>query len=250
MNVNVWLWLTRKRRRDANPVYSSYSAPSVYAAVSYIFFIDTSNHVTFCVHIHIHCCVYYISNVWTAAARTRLAPRFSPFRRRGRPKPKLWCVRSFVYREGCVATQHGCFVYCSLKYCSVELPVLFLFFVHCHASRYFFVSSRRVLLTRMPISPSLALIFCSRTHARIYAYTCTCTCTHVHILCAREQVRISRGFDRPGFFGFVTFVLPLILDGIFHKAFPKVFGPNTIASLQVCGRPLGNMHALRSCNHF
>jgi len=50
-----------------------------------------------------------------------------------------------------------------------------------------------------------------------------------------KQVRISRGFDRPGFFGFLTFVLPLILDGIFHKAFPKVFGPNTIASLQVCG---------------
>lgn len=46
-------------------------------------------------------------------------------------------------------------------------------------------------------------------------------------------MRISRGFDRPGVQGFATFVLPLILDGVFHKACPRVFGPNTIASLQV-----------------
>ena len=27
-------------------------------------------------------------------------------------------------------------------------------------------------------------------------------------------------------------MLPLILDGVFHKAFPKLFSPNTIAMLQ------------------
>ena len=45
---------------------------------------------------------------------------------------------------------------------------------------------------------------------------------------AEALVRISRGFDG----GFLTFVLPLILDGIFHRAFPKVFMPNTIQMLQ------------------
>lgn len=45
---------------------------------------------------------------------------------------------------------------------------------------------------------------------------------------AEALVRISQGFDG----GFLTFVLPLILDGIFHRAFPKVFMPNTIQMLQ------------------
>ena len=49
---------------------------------------------------------------------------------------------------------------------------------------------------------------------------------------ADALVRISRGFDRPGALGFLTFVLPLILDGVFHGAFPKLFAPNTIAMLQ------------------
>ena len=49
---------------------------------------------------------------------------------------------------------------------------------------------------------------------------------------ARALVRLSRGLDRPGLLGFVSFVLPIILDGIFHKALPKVFAPNTIALLQ------------------
>ena len=30
----------------------------------------------------------------------------------------------------------------------------------------------------------------------------------------------------------MSFILPIILDSIFHAKFPKVFGPNTIASLQ------------------
>ena len=45
---------------------------------------------------------------------------------------------------------------------------------------------------------------------------------------AKALVDISRGFDG----GFLTFVLPLILDGVFHKALPNVFMPNTIQMLQ------------------
>ena len=49
---------------------------------------------------------------------------------------------------------------------------------------------------------------------------------------ARALVQITRGFDRPGARGFLTFILPIILDSVFHAALPRVFGPNTIASLQ------------------
>ena len=45
---------------------------------------------------------------------------------------------------------------------------------------------------------------------------------------AKALVDISRGFDG----GFLTFVLPLILDGVFHKALPNAFMPNTIQMLQ------------------
>ena len=45
---------------------------------------------------------------------------------------------------------------------------------------------------------------------------------------SKALVDISRGLDG----GFLTFVLPLIVDGFFHKAFPKLFSPNTIAMLQ------------------
>lgn len=45
-------------------------------------------------------------------------------------------------------------------------------------------------------------------------------------------VKISRELDRPGKLGFITFVLPLILDSIFHGKFPKIFSPNTISMLQ------------------
>ena len=33
---------------------------------------------------------------------------------------------------------------------------------------------------------------------------------------AKALVKLSRGFDRPGALGFASFILPLILDGIFH----------------------------------
>jgi hypothetical protein len=49
---------------------------------------------------------------------------------------------------------------------------------------------------------------------------------------AKALVRISRELDRPGKLGFLTFVLPLILDSIFHKVAPKVFAPNVISMLQ------------------
>ena len=49
---------------------------------------------------------------------------------------------------------------------------------------------------------------------------------------AAALVRISRDLDRPGMAGIVTFIAPLILDAIFHKAAPAVFSPNTITLLQ------------------
>jgi len=41
-------------------------------------------------------------------------------------------------------------------------------------------------------------------------------------------VTLSRSFDG----GFLTFVLPLIIDSIFHKLAPWLFMPNTIQMLQ------------------
>jgi len=45
-------------------------------------------------------------------------------------------------------------------------------------------------------------------------------------------VKMSRNMDRPGKLFFVTFVLPIILDGIFHKIAPKIFGPNMFGMFQ------------------
>ncbi|CAN0377923.1 unnamed protein product, partial [Ectocarpus sp. 12 AP-2014] len=52
---------------------------------------------------------------------------------------------------------------------------------------------------------------------------------------AKDLVELSRGFDRTGVAGFFGFILPLILDSMFHNALPKVFAPNTIAFLQTEG---------------
>ena len=41
-------------------------------------------------------------------------------------------------------------------------------------------------------------------------------------------VKISRRLDG----GFLTFVLPLILDSLFHKIAPSIFGTNTISMIQ------------------
>lgn len=48
-------------------------------------------------------------------------------------------------------------------------------------------------------------------------------------------MELSRGFDRTGVKGFLGFILPLILDSMFHGAAPRVFAPNTIAFLQMEG---------------
>ena len=48
-------------------------------------------------------------------------------------------------------------------------------------------------------------------------------------------VRMSRSFDG----GFLTFVLPIILDSIFSKIFPKLFGPISIRMLQQHELPFG-----------
>jgi kynurenine 3-monooxygenase len=49
---------------------------------------------------------------------------------------------------------------------------------------------------------------------------------------SKTLVRLSRELDRPGKFGLITFIVPIILDGIFTKIAPKLFHPNTITMLQ------------------
>lgn len=49
---------------------------------------------------------------------------------------------------------------------------------------------------------------------------------------AEALVMMSRNMDRPGKLFFVTFLLPIILDGIFHKMAPKIFGPNMFGMFQ------------------
>jgi hypothetical protein len=49
---------------------------------------------------------------------------------------------------------------------------------------------------------------------------------------ARILVEISRSFDYAGIRSFFTFIGPLILDGIFHGALPRIFAPNTLTMLQ------------------
>jgi kynurenine 3-monooxygenase len=45
-------------------------------------------------------------------------------------------------------------------------------------------------------------------------------------------VRISHDLDRPGLAGTFSFLIPIILDGIFSKVAPDVFAPNVISLLQ------------------
>ena len=44
---------------------------------------------------------------------------------------------------------------------------------------------------------------------------------------ARVLVALSRSFDRSGVAGLLSFILPLILDGIFHGAAPALFAPQS-----------------------
>ena len=43
---------------------------------------------------------------------------------------------------------------------------------------------------------------------------------------------MSRNMDRPGFLFVTNFLLPIILDGIFHKYLPQLFGPNMFQMFQ------------------
>ena len=52
---------------------------------------------------------------------------------------------------------------------------------------------------------------------------------------SRALVTISRGMDRPGKIGTMQFVLPLILDSIFNKFMPKIFGPSMFGMFQKQG---------------
>jgi kynurenine 3-monooxygenase len=45
-------------------------------------------------------------------------------------------------------------------------------------------------------------------------------------------VRVSYSLDRPGVEGILTFLIPIIFDGIFSKILPQVFAPNVISILQ------------------
>lgn len=49
---------------------------------------------------------------------------------------------------------------------------------------------------------------------------------------ARTLVRLSRDLDRPGVAGAFTFIIPVILDAIFHRLAPRLFAPSTILMLQ------------------
>jgi kynurenine 3-monooxygenase len=45
-------------------------------------------------------------------------------------------------------------------------------------------------------------------------------------------VKVSHSLDRPGAAGIVSFLIPIILDGIFSKILPDFFAPNIISMLQ------------------
>ena len=60
---------------------------------------------------------------------------------------------------------------------------------------------------------------------------------------ANALVTISRNMDRPGKLFLVTFLLPLILDGIFHKLAPFLFAPNMFAMFQKEGMSFRYMQA-------
>jgi len=52
---------------------------------------------------------------------------------------------------------------------------------------------------------------------------------------SQALVTLSRGMDRPGKLGTVRFVLPLILDSMFHKLAPMIFDPSMFGMFQLEG---------------
>lgn len=49
---------------------------------------------------------------------------------------------------------------------------------------------------------------------------------------AEVLVKLSRGLDHPGTLGTLRFIVPLIVDSIFHNIAPWLFAPNTLAMFQ------------------
>jgi len=45
-------------------------------------------------------------------------------------------------------------------------------------------------------------------------------------------VKLSRDLDHPGTLGALRFIVPLLVDSIFHKLAPWLFAPNTLAMFQ------------------
>jgi 2-polyprenyl-6-methoxyphenol hydroxylase-like FAD-dependent oxidoreductase len=52
---------------------------------------------------------------------------------------------------------------------------------------------------------------------------------------SKALVTISRSMDRPGKIGTMKFILPLILDSMFHKMAPKIFDPSIFSMFQMDG---------------
>lgn len=52
---------------------------------------------------------------------------------------------------------------------------------------------------------------------------------------SKALVTLSRGMDRPGKLGTMRFILPLILDSMFHKMAPKIFDPSMFGMFQMEG---------------
>ena len=69
---------------------------------------------------------------------------------------------------------------------------------------------------------------------------------------ARILVQMSRSFDRAGFRGFLSFIGPIILDGIFGSLplIGKAFGPNTLAMLQQPTTPFATIRWRKRADRF
>jgi len=57
--------------------------------------------------------------------------------------------------------------------------------------------------------------------------------TKVRSADSKALVTISRGMDRPGKIGTMRFILPLILDSMFHKLAPMIFDPSMFGMFQM-----------------
>ena len=67
---------------------------------------------------------------------------------------------------------------------------------------------------------------------------------------ANALVTISRNMDRPGKLGTAAFIVPLILDGIFHKLAPALFAPNMFAMFQKEGVTFRGMQFRKRADRF